>query len=60
MFVRLPSTNIMVISREIEERRVTSRRDEQAGDIMFVRLPLTNIMVISREGEERRVTSRRE
>ena len=56
MLVRLPSTNIMGISREREEKRVTSRRDKPAGDIMLVRLPSTNIMVISRE----RVTSRRD
>ena len=38
---------------------MTSRREEQAGDIMKVRSPSTHIMVISREREERRVTSRR-
>ena len=52
MLVRLPAPNIMVISREREKRRVTSRRDKQAGDIMLVRLPAPNIMVISREREK--------
>ena len=54
------SPNIMAISREREKRRVTSRRDKQAGDIMLVRLPAPNIMVISRERENRRVSSRRD
>ena len=40
---------------------MTSRREEQAGEIIWVRSLSTHIMVINleREREDRRVTSRR-
>ena len=41
----------MVIRGEREERRATSKSEEQAGDIIRVRLPSTHIMIIRGERE---------